>query len=78
MEQRDLELIQKHIASDASLKKLYDEHLVLEHKLEEFNHKTALSPAEEMEKKELKKYKLRGRDQIEFILRKYRDPEKAS
>lgn len=78
MEQRDLELIEKHIVSDASLKKLYEEHIALERRIEEYNHKTALSQAEELEKKNLKKYKLRGRDQIEFILRKYRDLEKAS
>lgn len=78
MEQRDLELIQKHITSDASLKKLYEEHVALERRLSEFNGKPALSPAEELEKKNLKKVKLRGRDQIEYILRKYRELEKAS
>jgi hypothetical protein len=78
METQDLELIKKHIASDVSLKKLYEEHLELEQKLETYNQKNSLTPTEELEKKNLKKYKLRGRDQIEFILRKYRDAEKRS
>lgn len=73
MEQRDLELIERHITTDTNLKKLYEEHLDLEKKIEQINQKLTLTPAEEMEKKNLKKVKLRGRDQIEFILKQYRD-----
>lgn len=77
METRDLELIRRHIATDAHLKELYERHLDYERKLEEFNQKTVLTPAEELEKKNLKKVKLMGRDQMEFLLRKYRGPDKA-
>ncbi len=73
MEQRDLELIEKHITTDTNLKKLYEEHLDLEKRIEQINQKLTLTPAEEMEKKNLKKVKLMGRDQIEFILKRYRD-----
>jgi len=76
METRDLELIKRHITTDSALKKLYEEHMDFEKRLEEFNQKIALSPQEELEKTNIKKHKLRGRDQIEFILRKYRDDRK--
>jgi hypothetical protein len=73
METRDLDLIERYIATDVHLKKLYEQHLDYERRLDEFNHKTALTSAEEFEKKNLKKIKLMGRDQMEFILRKYRE-----
>lgn len=78
MEQRDLKLIERYIASDTCLRKLYEEHLNLERRLAEFNQKIALTPDEELQKKNLKKFKLRGRDQIENILKKYRGADKAS
>ena len=76
MEQRDLELIKKYVSQDDELQKLYREHLDLEERLEKFNRKSYLTPDEELEKKTLKKFKLKGRDQIEHILRKYRESAK--
>ena len=72
MEKRDLELIQKYIASDPELRRRMEEHEEFERKLEEFNRRIYLTPEEEMERKRVQKLKLAGRDRIEAILRKYR------
>ncbi len=77
MEQRDLELIQEHMSDNGSLKALYDEHLDFERQLEKFNNKPALTPSEEIEKKNIQKLKLRGRDKIEIILQAYRRKNKS-
>jgi uncharacterized protein YdcH (DUF465 family) len=72
MEQRDLELIHRHLEKDINLRKLYEEHLDLEKKLDDLACKPYLTPAEEMERSKLKKIKLRGRDQMEAILNRLR------
>ncbi len=72
MEKRELELIQKHIATDPELKRHVEEHETFERQLEEFNQRIYLTPQEEMERKRIQKLKLAGRDRIEGILRKYR------
>jgi len=77
MEKRDLELIQKHISSDAELKRYMDEHEEYERKLQAFNQRIYLTPEEEIERKRLQKLKLVGRDRIEGILSKYRAPKKG-
>lgn len=72
MEQRDLDLIQQHMRDNESLKHLYEEHLDFERQLERFNNKPALTPADEMERKNIQKLKLLGRDRMEMILEAYR------
>jgi len=72
MKKRDLEWIQKYIASDPELRRQMEEHEEFERKLEEFNRRIYLTPEEEMERKRVQKLKLAGRDRIEAILRKYR------
>ncbi len=72
MEKRDLELIQKYIEVDAELKRYVQEHEEFERRLEEFNRRLYLTPAEEVERKKIQKLKLAGRDRIEAILAKYR------
>ncbi|MFH1830968.1 MAG: DUF465 domain-containing protein [Pseudomonadota bacterium] len=72
MEQRDLELIEEHMSENEALKVLYDEHIDFERKLEKYNNKPALTPTEEIEKKNIQKLKLKGRDKIEIILQAYR------
>jgi uncharacterized protein len=72
MEQRDLELIEKYITNDKALEALYQEHLDFERQLEKFNSKPYLTPSEEVERKNLQKRKLVGRDMIERILQEYR------
>ncbi|HPQ81647.1 MAG TPA: DUF465 domain-containing protein [bacterium] len=78
MERGDIELIQKHTANDKILESLYREHLDFERKIEKYNNKPFLTPSEEMERKQLQKLKLAGRDRIEMILREYRKKESLS
>ena len=72
MEERDLQLIRQLILNNAILKKLWEEHLAYETKLEEFNKKRYLSAEDEMRRREIQKLKLVGKDQIEEVLRKHR------
>jgi uncharacterized protein len=73
MEDTDLQLIRKLIPKDQELKRLWDEHLDYEVKLDQFNKRRYLSTEEEVRRKELQKLKLQGKDKIEEILRKYRN-----
>ena len=72
MEKYDEELISQWIGKDSELRKYVEEHRDFERKLEELDGKAFLTTEEETEKKKLKKLKLRGKDQIETILNKYR------
>ena len=72
MEQWELDLINKLIEKDEELKMLWEEHLELEKKIEEYNKRLYLTPEEEAEKNRLKKLKLAGKDRIQEILNKYR------
>jgi len=72
MEKRDVELVQKYIASDSELKRHMDEHEEFERRLAEMSRLLYLTPEEEMERKKIQKLKLAGRDRIEAILAKYR------
>ena len=72
MEKKDEELIQALVSQDAELKQYYDEHLALERQLAELNRKLYLTPEQEVEKKQLQKRKLHGKDRIMEILDKHR------
>ncbi len=72
MEQKDLDLIKTNIDKDEELKKLWEEHLELKDKLEEFNSKKYLSTEDEMRRKQLQKLKLAGKDKLDQLLDKYR------
>ncbi|MBI4126210.1 MAG: DUF465 domain-containing protein [Deltaproteobacteria bacterium] len=72
MESADIELVEKHRKTDPALNELYRQHLDYEKKLEKFDKKLFLSPNEELQRKELQKLKLKGKDLIEKILLTYR------
>lgn len=72
MEKYDEELISQWVDKDPELKRRVEEHREFERKLEELEKKAFLTTEEETERKNLKKLKLRGKDQIEAILCKYR------
>lgn len=72
MEKRDEELIVSLVDRDAELKAKWEEHLLLEGQLAEFQGRLHLSNDEEVEKKRLQKQKLAGKDRIMEILSKYR------
>lgn len=78
MERRDLELIEKYSINDAALDSLYKEHLNFEKLLEKYNKKPYLTPIEEMERKNIQKRKLLGKDKIEQILEEYRQRDSLS
>ncbi|MCX5896728.1 MAG: DUF465 domain-containing protein [Proteobacteria bacterium] len=73
MEKRDIELIEKFSVVDEELKREVAEHSRFEEILNDLNKRAYLTPEEEVEKKRIKKLKLRGRDKIEEILAKYRN-----
>ena len=72
MESREEEAIIALLDKDPELKKYYEEHQELEKKLLEFQHKSHLTPLEEVEKKKIQKLKLAGKDKIMEILGRHR------
>lgn len=72
MERREEEFIISLLDKDLELKRYYEEHQELEKKLLGYQHKSHLTPLEEVEKKRLQKLKLAGKDKIMEILEKYR------
>jgi len=72
MERSEEEFIVSLLDKDPELKKYYEEHRELEKQLQGYQHKSHLTPLEEVEKKRLQKLKLAGKDKIMEILGKYR------
>ena len=72
MEKKDEELTLSLLERDAELKRYYEEHLTLEQHLAELSRKLYLTPEQDIEKKELQKRKLIGKDRIMQILDKHR------
>lgn len=71
MERRDEELIQQHLNHDDELKAVYEEHLQLKNKLNEFRSKHFLTGDEEMEEKRIHKLKLASKDRMMVLLERY-------
>jgi uncharacterized protein len=72
MEAKDEQLILSLVDRDADLKRFYDEHVQLEKRLAQIDHKGFLNQDEEIERKRLQKVKLAGKDRMMEILNKYR------
>ena len=72
MDKGEEEFIVSLLDKDPKLRQYYEEHQALEKKLQEYQHKSHLSPPEEVEKKRLQKLKLAGKDKIMEILGRYR------
>lgn len=72
MEQSDVSLIERVSDENNELRRLWEEHLAFERRLDAINRKGFLTLSEELELKDLKKRKLSGRDRIEQILSSYR------
>ena len=66
-------LIKKYIDHDEELRKYVRDHEKLEADLEQYNKRIYLTAEEEIERKNLQKRKLRGKEQIYRILAKYRE-----
>lgn len=71
MEQHEIDIIRKHMDDNAELKKLWEEHLEFERKLEELEKRPYVTPVEQTEIKRLKKCKLTGKTKIQEILDQY-------
>jgi uncharacterized protein len=51
---------------------LYEEHVLFEKQLRALDDRVYLSPEEEMDRRRMQKLKLAGKDEMEHILREYR------
>lgn len=70
MEHYERSRIESLLGRDPELCSLWEEHRDLERRLEALASQSYLSPAEQMERKQLQKRKLAGRDRIaEIVLR---------
>ena len=73
MEKNEKDLIAQYIDQDEELKKYVKEHTKFKEILKDLNSKVYLTPDEEIEKKNLQKKKLIGKEKIYGILSKYRN-----
>lgn len=71
-------LIRKYMHQDEELRKYVEDHQRIEAELEQYNRRIYLTAEEEIERKNLQKKKLRGKEQIYKILEKYRREQKES
>ena len=72
MEQKDQILIQKLCEENPRFRLLYEEHVLFEKQLRALDDRVYLSPEEEMDRRRMQKLKLAGKDEMEHILRDYR------
>jgi len=64
----DQNVLQNLLDSNPRFRMLYEEHILFEKQLSEYEKKSWLSPQEELEKNKVKKMKLAGKDAMERIL----------
>lgn len=72
MEKHDIELLEQLVASNEELREYYLEHRELEKQLNVLAGRLHLSVEEELERKELQKRKLAGKDRMVQILNRHR------
>ena len=75
MEERDIQLIEKHSATDPDLKALWDDHILYQKQVDKLEARPYRTPMEEQTLKQLKKQKLDGKTRLELLLGKYRATE---
>lgn len=68
MDQRELELLEKHAPNDPELKSLWDDHVLYEKQVEKLESKSFRTPTEEQTLKQLKKQKLENKTRLMDIL----------
>lgn len=69
MVKTDQDLIQRLSEESPRFRKLHEEHLLFEKKLQEFEEKAYLSEEADLERKKVQKLKLAGKDEMESMLR---------
>jgi uncharacterized protein YdcH (DUF465 family) len=72
MAEKDQELIRRLTEENPRFRKLHEEHVFFEKKLQEYDDLAYLSAEEDLERKKIQKLKLAGKDEMESILRDYR------
>ncbi|MDR1166390.1 MAG: DUF465 domain-containing protein [Deltaproteobacteria bacterium] len=72
MDPQDENLIARLSERNPELKKLMDDHLDFERRLDELNSLSYLTPLEDQERKNIQKAKLAGKDLIELIIAPHR------
>jgi uncharacterized protein YdcH (DUF465 family) len=73
MTENDLGLVQKLCDENPRFRKLYEEHVIFEKQLVELDEKPFLTPEQEFERKKVQKLKLAGKDEMEDMLRTFRE-----
>ena len=72
MAEKEQELIRRLTEENPRFRKLHEEHVFFEKKLQEYEELTYLSAEEDLERRKIQKLKLAGKDEMETILRDYR------
>lgn len=72
MTEKDQNLIQRLSEENPKFRKLHEEHIIFEKRLMELDEMTYLSTEDELERKKIQKLKLAGKDEMEHLLREYR------
>jgi uncharacterized protein YdcH (DUF465 family) len=72
MAESEQDLIQRLSEENPRFRKLHEEHILFEKKLQEYEEMTYLSEKEDLERKKIQKLKLAGKDEMEMLLRNMR------
>ena len=72
MAENDMDLIQRLSEENPRFRKLHEQHLLFEKQLQDLDERNYLTPEEDFERKKIQKLKLAGKDEMEDILRDYR------
>ena len=72
MVETDQDLIQRLSEENPRFRKLHEEHILFEKKLQEYEEMTYLSEEKDLERKKIQKLKLAGKDEMESILKSLR------
>ncbi|MCK4508410.1 MAG: DUF465 domain-containing protein [Desulfuromonadales bacterium] len=72
MVETDQNLIQRLSEENPRFRKLHEEHVLFEKKLQEYEEMTYLSEETDLERKKIQKLKLAGKDEMELMLKNLR------
>ncbi len=72
MAEKDQDLTQRLSEENPRFRKLYEEHMLFEKKLREYEEMTYISEEADLERKKVQKLKLAGKDEMESMLRDFR------
>ena len=72
MAENDMDLVQRLSEENPRFRKLHEQHLLFKKQLQKLDDRNYLTPEEDLERKKIQKLKLAGKDEMEDILRDYR------